>query len=49
MNMKKGIGFRTNAFLCMYAGHGINLGGESPLWGRSSQSPTTSQSTGCPS
>lgn len=32
-----------------YAGHGINLGGESPLWGCSSQPPTTSRSQGCPS
>ena len=34
-------------FLC--AGHGAQLGGERPLWGRSSQPPTTSQSQGCPS
>ena len=33
----------------MYAGHGINLGGESPLWGRLSRPPTTSQYQGCPS
>lgn len=36
-----------SSFLC--AGHGAQLGGERPLWGRSSQPPTTSQSQGCPS
>ena len=35
--------------MLMYAKHGIHLGGESPLWRRSSQPPTTSQSQGCPS
>ena len=34
-------------FLC--AGHGAQLGGGRPLWGRSSQPPTTSQSQGCSS
>lgn len=33
----------------LYAGHGIYLGGVSPLWGAMSQLPTTSQYQGCPS
>ena len=33
----------------LIAGHGINLGGASPLWGRSPRPPTISQDQGCPS
>ena len=39
--------FAKHHLLCLYARHGIHLGGGSPLWGRLSQPPTTSQSQGC--
>ena len=37
------------AFALLYAGHGVYLGGESPLWGQSRNCQPLAKHQGCPS